>query len=379
MIITIEDAESLIHILKNVVGVTEVKQTMPVLSNVLIRVDSAGMHFSATDLEVQVQNTYNPGRSEEQIETTLPAKKLLDIIQALSSNKKITLHIESEKTTISAGKSELVLPALPANDFPLMKPISENRDESEYSQMSGEALSQGLTETSFCMAYQDARHYLNGLYFEKGDGKTTFVSTDGHRLALTSINSTNSDNQTDSCIVPRKCINELKRILASFKDISKKIITFNYNNKQIEFNIEGHAVTSKLIEGKFPEYKKVFPEELPNKLTLNKAEFKQHLSVMSQVANEKYKGVKLTINNKELLLSSTNSEQNQGKGKTAIPCEYQGEPMEIGFNLSYLLETIDVIPTQSVLIQISNSDGGCLITASDNDSNNKYIIMPMRV
>ncbi len=378
MIIIINKPEELVRVLKNVVGVSEVNQTMPVLSNVLIEADIDGLHFTGTDLEVQIKNTYPLPRTEDGVKTTLPAKKLLDIVQALSNHKEITFDIEDQKTTISAGKSELVLPSLPANDFPVMQ--TQTTEDKAISKIKAGELLTSLSETSFCMAYQDARHFLNGLFFEKKNNETVFVSTDGHRLALSKCPGEHAEANPNNCIIPRKCVMELKRILATFKDISQKLIEFSYDNKQIHFNVEGHDITSKLIEGTFPDYNKVFPEELPNKLLVEKNEFKQHLSVMSQVANEKYKGVKLTITANELLLTSTkNIEQNQGKGKTSIACEYTGENLEIGFNLSYLLETIDVISTDNVLIQIKNSEGGCLISSTDETPKNKYVIMPMRV
>ena len=227
------------------------------------------------------------------------------------------------------------------------------------------------------MATQDARHFLNGMFLEVSEKKLTVVATDGHRLSMSSAKVDNPAEEPVSCIIPRKCITEIKRILTTFKDNKENIVEFMVTEREIIIKIDGFTVKSKLIEGNYPDYKKVFPDSLPHKLTTDKQDLKSALQRMSILSNEQFKGVKLTLNKTDVTLSTNNPSLEEGED--SIPCEYSGESFDIGFNLSYLLEVIDVISSDNIEIQLNNADSGCLISSQDETSMNKYIIMPMRV
>ena len=179
------------------------------------------------------------------------------------------------------------------------------------------------------------------------------------------------------CIIPRKCILEIKRILSSFKDNKENIIDFNITDNDFMFKAGDYLIKSKLIEGNYPDYNKVFPESLPHKLDLNKQDFKSALQRMSILSNEQFKGVKLSLSESSVTLSTNNPSLEEGEDN--ISCIYTGDNFDIGFNLTYLLEVIDVISSENIILQLNNSDSGCLISSSDDVALNKYIIMPMRV
>ena len=368
MIVTFRTADFL-DTLKNIVGVAENKQNMPILANVYFKVGSGSLVMAASDLEVEVFSS-EPFSSTEEAETTLNARKLFDIVKSLEEKEEITLRLEENKTTISAGKSKFVLTAMNPAEFPLM----EREERGSDLQIESHNLLSLFNETSFSMAHQDARHYLNGLFLNSKGKEITAVATDGHRLAISEGSGTTGENNINA-IVPRKCILEIKRILAGVKGNKEHLTEVMCNNKQISFKIGKLVVTSRLIEGSYPEYKKVIPEALPNHLTLDRKTFKGSLHKMAILSNEQYRGVKLVLAKNELKLAANNPAQEEGED--LIPCEYKGEEIEVGFNVSYLLEVLEVLDEDKIMMKLNNSDTGCLITCEKNTP--QYIIMPMRV
>jgi DNA polymerase-3 subunit beta len=356
MIISIQ-REKLINPLKQMVGVSEKKQTMPILGNVLLRSEGGLLLLVSSDLEVEV-STLIAYETEEGVDTTLPARKFLDILKSLPGSDLVDIEISETKATIKSGRSKFTLATIPGSEFPYKEEVHEFK----FSALALD-LDNLIGQTGFSMATQDARHFLNGMFLEVSKNKLTVVATDGHRLSMSSAATVNPTEEPVSCIIPRKCITEIKRILTTFKDNKANIVEF--------------MVTSKLIEGNYPDYKKVFPESLPHKLTTNKQDLKSALQRMSILSNEQFKGVKLTLNKTDITLSTNNPSLEEGED--SIPCEYSGENFDIGFNLSYLLEVIDVISSDNIEIQLNNADSGCLISSNDEASMNKYIIMPMRV
>ena len=182
---------------------------------------------------------------------------------------------------------------------------------------------------------------------------------------------------TSTCIIPRKCITEIRRILADFRGNKDHLVDFSINSNDIIVKIGPYIIKSKLIEGNYPDYKKVFPDSLPHKLDVDKQAFKSALQRMSILSNEQFKGVKLSLSESEVKLSTNNPSLEEGED--SVGCTYSGDSFDIGFNLTYLIEVIDVIQSENIVLQLNNSDSGCLISSTDNDSVNKYIIMPMRV
>tara|TARA_Y100000748_G_C15483696_1_gene483911 strand:- start:925 stop:2040 length:1116 start_codon:yes stop_codon:yes gene_type:complete len=371
MIISI-GKDKLIEPLRHIVGVSEKKQTMPILGNVLLRASNGKLLLVSSDLEVEIAAELDYP-FDGQIETTLPARKLLDIVKSMPGDDPITINIEQTKAIIKSGKSKFTLATLPAIDFPYKKGVESN---SPYS-INIADLDNVIGQTSFSMAVQDARHFLNGLFLELDSDRLTVVATDGHRLAMSSCKTTNTIEAAVSCIIPRKCIIELKRILASFKDNNKNLAEVLISNTEITIKISTYTIKSKLIDGNYPDYNKVFPESLPHKLSANRDDFKQSLQRMAILSNEQFKGVKLSLMNDEIKLTTTNPSQEEGED--SLECVYSGDSFDVGFNLTYLLEVIDVVTSDDLELQLNNSDSGCLIVSSNDNTVNKYIIMPMRV
>ena len=359
---------SLVDPLKNIVGVSEQNQTMPILGHLLMEFRDGVCFLTATDLEVQVSFSYDIGVSEN-IRITVPARKFSDILRSLETEN-VTLEISPKDILIKSGKSKFRVSTLNPDDFPVI-----TDDLADSMKIDSEALLKLVNSTSFSMGYQDARHFLNGLYVEFSQSDITAVATDGHRLAYSS-SACELPSSGKTCIVPRKCINELKRILSSFSEINGVLTEVNVSSKNIQFNIHGYKLLSKLVEGNYPDYNKVFPKSLPNNLKVDRLLLKSALQRLSILSTEQFKGVKFKLSNSLLNLSTINSQQESGD--ESIECVYGGDELEIGFNLSYLLETLDVISTQQIAIHLGGSDSGCLVTA-DGDESSKYIIMPMRV
>ena len=370
MIIKIQK-EKLIEPLKNLVGVAEKKQTMPILGNVLFRADNQKLLIVGSDLEVEI-STRIDYMVDGELNTTLPGRKLLDILKSLPGEEDVTIDFNDEKATIKSGKSRFVLASLPGSDFPY------DKEDIDYGfKVAAGSLDNLISQTAFSMAVQDARHFLNGMFFEVGSDKITVVATDGHRLSMSACNQINTLEESVNCIIPRKCIMEIKRILSGFKDNKDHLVNFNILSNHFYFSVDDYFVKSKLIEGSYPDYNKVFPESLPHKLDVDKNEFKSALQRMSILSNEQFKGVKLSLSSSETKLSTNNPSQEEGED--SVSCSYSGENLDIGFNLTYLIEVIDVISSDNIVLQLNNSDSGCLISSKDNDALNKYIIMPMRV
>lgn len=370
MIIKIEK-NKLIEPLKNLVGVAEKKQTMPILGNVLFRTEHKSLLLVASDLEVEI-STQVDYQSEEALDSALPGRKLLDILRSLPGDGDVTIDFNEDKATIKSGKSRFVLASLPGSDFPY------DKEEADYKfEASADSLEGLINQTAFSMAVQDARHFLNGMFFEVASDKITVVATDGHRLSMSACNQTNPAEPSVNCIIPRKCITEIKRILSGFKDNKDHLVSFNIQSNHFYFKIDQYFVKSKLIEGNYPDYNKVFPESLPHKLDVDKNELKSALQRMSILSNEQFKGVKLSLSSSEVKLTTNNPSQEEGED--SISCSYTGDNLDIGFNLTYLVEVIDVISSENIVLQLNNSDSGCLISSNDNKALNKYIIMPMRV
>ena len=370
MIISIAK-ENLIEPLKHMVGVSEKKQTMPILGNVLIRGTGETLLLVSSDLEVEI-STEIVYPVDSTVDTTMPAKKLLDILKSLPGSNPVSIEILETKAVIKSGKSKFTLATLSGSEFPYQPQSNDFKFK-----VAARDFDSLIAQTGFSMATQDARHFLNGMFLETSKNNLTVVATDGHRLSMSSCDTENNTDQPVSCIIPRKCITEIKRILTTFKDNKENLVEFSIQEKEIIFKIDNFSIKTKLIEGNYPDYKKVFPESLPNKLIVNKQDLKSALQRMSILSNDQFKGVKLTLNKTDMVLSTNNPSLEEGED--SIPCSYTGDTFDIGFNLSYLLEVIDVISSDNIEIQLNNSDSGCLISSEDKSSHNKYIIMPMRV
>lgn len=360
---------ALVEPMKNIASVSDPKQTLPILGNTLFRINDRVLTLLSSDLEVEVCYSCEIDCDAE-ISSTIPSRKFADILKSLDADI-TSLEFGENSVIIKGGKSRFKVATLPASDFPISNP-GETKDI----KIGAGELTDLMNKTSFSMGYQDARHFLNGLYLESNENTLVAVATDGHRLAL-SETVVEDLAEMSTCIIPRKCISELKRILTTDNVNKGNLITIGINSKNLIAKTDRYVVKSKLIEGKYPDYRKVFPDDLPNTLKLNKSSFKSALHRMSILSSEQYKGVKLSLGTSSLDLTTTNPLQE--KGEDNVDCSYNGEPMEVGFNLAYLLEVIDVIDTDTVQLRFGTQDTGCLVTSDESAPKSKYIIMPMRV
>ena len=363
------NTRDLLDKIKNIAPTAEAKQTLMILGNLVIKVSGNSAQTTASDLEIEVSSSIDC-KCDGDCEFTIPARKLLEILNALTDHENVTFTVLEGKVDITAGKSKISLPTLPASDFPFMDLITTDG----MMPIENEDLSKIINKTSFAMAYQDARHFLNGLYMCAQNGKIVSVCTDGHRLAKYVSNISCNDDL--SIIVPRKAILEINRILTYFSNNSNNIITFSYNKQNFIVQINDFRIISKVIEGNYPNFNKVIPESTSANITVDKKTLKTSLNIISKVVNQQYKGVKLTPQQDTMHLISSNTDSEIGEDQ--IDVTYDGEDISIGFNISYLQDVIDVIEGDTLQICINDQNSGCLLKGND-DPNSIFVIMPMRV
>ncbi len=363
------NTKNLVNKIKNIAPTAEAKQTLLILGNMVIDVNGKKAHMTASDLEIEVSSQIDC-ESESDCRFSLPARKLLEILNALSDHEDVTFELADKKVDITAGKSKISLPTLPPEDFPFM---TRENDE-KMSSINSNELANIINKTSFAMAYQDARHFLNGLYLCSDNGKIVSVCTDGHRLAKYTSSVTTEDDL--SIILPRKAVLEINRILQSFNDNSEIIMNYTYNKANFIIEISDYRITSKLIEGNYPNFNKVIPESTTSEIIADKKTLKNSLNIISKVVNQQYKGVKLTPQKTTMHLISSNTDSEVGEDQ--IDVSYSGNEMSIGFNISYLQDVIDTIDGDSVHICVNDQNSGCVLKGSD-DPDSIFVIMPMRV
>lgn len=359
--------DELLPSLQIVNSVVERRHALPALSNLLISTGPSGITLTGTDMEVELISTIKQGLKEER-EFTVPARKLLDICRALPAESTLEFSVEKDQVTIKSGKSRFTLATLPAKDFPSTE-TSEPIVEFVITQGELKAL---IEDTMFAMAQQDVRYYLNGMLLELSEHTLKAVATDGHRLALKEINHETGAKELKQVIVPRKGILELARLLANTEEMVKVLISKNH----IRMEIDSILFTSKLIDGRFPDYERVVPGESNNSLKANRSDLKQSLTRASILSNEKYKGVRIILKKDSLKAFAHNPEQEEAEEELEV--EYSGDEMEIGFNVTYLLDAINAIKTEKVIMATTNPDSSCLLLPDDKNSC-KYVVMPMRL
>jgi DNA polymerase-3 subunit beta len=361
------EKEILLNPLQQIIGAVEKKQTMPALSNVLIRTSENSLTLTATDLEIELVSQINI-IVDEPGEITVPARKLLDIYKALPNEAIIKFSVVDGKARIQSGRSRFTLTTLPANDFPSLDTINSIY-EFEIPQ---NILRDIIDKTAFAMAQQDVRYYLNGLMLELSANYLRAVATDGHRLAYCQ-KETNADiADIKQVILPRKGVLELVRLLGDTKDSVKIIL--GSNHLQVEFN--GFRLTSKLIDGRFPDYNRVMPTGGDNILRVDRDQLRQALMRASILSNEKYRGIRLLLENNLIKLQAQNPDQEEADIEQEV--DYSGDDIEIGFNVNYLLDVLNVTNSDIVQATLSDSNSSFLLTYPDQ-TDCKYVIMPMRL
>jgi DNA polymerase-3 subunit beta len=358
--------ETILKPLQAVIGVVERRQTMPILSHVLLRVEGSKLSVTATDLEVELI-AETEVESQAAGETTVPGRKLYDICRALPDGCTVEFSTGAERLTIKAGRSRFTLSTLQAGDFPLVEEIA-----GEHSlEVSQSDLRWLIDKTQFSMAQQDVRYYLNGLLLET-EGKTLrAVATDGHRLALAEIELGAKAGRDEQVIVPRKGVHELSRLIDAEGTLSVVL-----GSNHIRVDCDGVRLTSKLIDGRFPDYQRVVPAKAPSVIKADRDVLRHALQRTGILSNEKYRGVRLELDEGSLVMSANNPDQEEAT--ESIEVEYSGGEMEIGFNVNYLLEALGAVDSEQVELHVTDSNSSCLVASPETDKV-KYVVMPMRL
>jgi DNA polymerase-3 subunit beta len=359
--------EALLKPLQLVIGVVERRQTLPVLSNVLLDVDADKLLIMGTDLEVQIVGSTQVQSSSESGKTTVPARKLLDICRSLPEDALIEFTTTDGKAKIESGRSKFTLSTLPANDFPS---VDQGVDEVEFS-AKAQLLKDLINATSFAMGQQDVRYYLNGVLWEVTNNQLRLVATDGHRLALSDGVCDASLEGKKSIILPRKGITELSRLLND----EEVMVSIGSNHIKVEGG--GYSFTSKLIEGKYPDYSCVMPKGGDKTVIGNREELKKAFMRTAILANQEYHGVRIHLKSGSMIIVASNSEHEEALESVSVG--YSGGELEIGFNVSYLSDVLNVLEGQEIRFVLSDSTSSVLIDNNVSDSSSLYVIMPMRL
>ena len=359
--------EVLIKPLSSVVGIVEKRQALPILSNLLLVGNANKLTFTATDLEMQTSLNIDT-KIETDFEITISARKLFDITRALPENSELDFQINESRVNVKAGKSKFNLQTLPSKDYPLLK---KNDSESVSVKLSQNKLKGLLKQVDFAMAQQDIRYYLNGLLFEIQGQKLNIVGTDGHRLSFTSTKLDDSYEKKE-VIIPRKTIMELIKLL----DDSDEIVELEILNQQVTFKFGDIFIITKVIDGKFPDYNLVIPVGYENGFLIDRQMLLNAMQRASILSNEKYRGIRLVLSENNMQLITTNSEQEEAQEDIEIL--YNKEAIDIGFNVTYLIDVLNNIQFDQLSFTFKDSNSSCLVTIPNNDDY-KYVVMPMRI
>lgn len=359
--------DDLLSALQAVIGVVERRQTMPILSNLLLKAENDSLSVTATDLELELV-TRIPVSVTQPGSITVPARKLLDICRGLPESAEIQIELDEQRVRIVSGHSRFVLSTLPAAEFPFLDEI-EGGDSVSLPQSTLKRL---LERTQFAMAHQDVRYYLNGLLLVIGAEGVRAVATDGHRLALCDAEVDTGIEDTRQVIVPRKAIVELQRLLAA----SDELVRLTLSDNHIQVHLSDIRFTSKLIDGRFPDYQRVIPEEGDKRLTGDREAVRQALTRTAILSNEKFKGVRLSLDENRLRLQTHNPDQEEAEDE--IEVEYADDPIEIGFNVNYLVDALSVMEADEFTLELTGPDSSGLLREKGDDSS-QYVVMPMRL
>lgn len=359
--------EALLKPLQLVAGVVERRQTLPVLSNVLLVVDGQQLSLTGTDLEVELVGRVTLEEAAEPGEITVPARKLMDICKSLPNDALIDIRLDEQKLVVKAGRSRFTLSTLPANDFPT---VEEGPGSLTFNLVQSK-LRRLIDRTSFAMAQQDVRYYLNGMLLEVQSGVLRAVATDGHRLAMCAMQA-DVESEKHQVIVPRKGILEMARLLT--EQDGEVAIVLGQNH--IRATTGEFTFTSKLVDGKFPDYERVLPRGGDKLVVGDRQALREAFSRTAILSNEKYRGIRLQLAAGQLKIQANNPEQEEAEEEVMV--DYGGSALEIGFNVSYLLDVLGVMTTEQVRLILSDANSSALVQEADNDDSS-YVVMPMRL
>lgn len=359
--------ESLLAPLQQIVGVIERRQTLPILANVLLSLDAGLLELTGTDLEVQLVTRVSVD-SNDQGRITVPARKLLDICRLLPDRCELAIEVKEERFHVKSGRSRFVLSTMPGESYPEFDTGNAERRLS----FSSRALRRAMEKTLFAMAQQDVRYYLNGLLFEIDGGVMRTVASDGHRLALFEDGVNAGEAEQAQAIFPRKGVLELFRLLTDDDTELRMELASN----SVRVVMPDFQFSSKLIEGRFPDYRRVMPSRITRKLVAEKSGLKGALTRVSVLSTEKYRGVGLDIEAGTLRFKTQNPEHEEAEEEVQI--EYEGDAFSVGFNAAYLLEAVSNVESNEVSLSFADATGSCLVEDRD-DQRFRYIVMPMRI
>jgi len=368
MIVLKATQDKFLSVLQSVAGIVERRHTLPILANVLIRKTGALLQLTTSDLEIQIRTSAELGGDEGDFTTTVGARKLIDVLRSMPSDQTVSLESAQTKLVLKGGKSRFTLQTLPAEDFPL---VQEADSFGPVFSVPQKVLKELLSQVSFAMAVHDIRYYLNGILFVAEGKQLSLVATDGHRLAFSSA-TLDVEVPKQEVILPRKTVLEMQRLLSD----KEGAIEMQFASNQAKFSFEGMEFVTKLVEGKFPDYNRVIPKNHQNIVILGREPLLRSLQRTAILTSEKFKGVRLNIEPGTLRVASNNAEQEEAVDELDI--DYGGDSIEIGFNVTYLIDVLNNMNQDMVKIELADSNSSALLTIPDNAAF-KYVVMPMRI
>ncbi len=359
--------EALLKPLAQVVNVVERRQTLPVLANLLTQVSAGQLSLTGTDLEVEMVSRVAVDDAQDG-ETTIPARKLFDIVRALPDGSKVTLSQSGEKITVQAGRSRFTLSSLPANDFPSVDEV----EATERVSVPETALKELIERTAFAMAQQDVRYYLNGLLFDLADKRLRCVATDGHRLALCETALDEAVPTKRQIIVPRKGVQELQRLLEG----GDRTVVLEMGRNHIRIKRDDVTFTSKLIDGRFPDYEAVIPIGADREVLIDREALRAALQRAAILSNEKYRGVRLEMSPGLVRINAHNPEQEEAQEE--VEAETRVDALAVGFNVNYLLDALSALRDEQVVLQLRDANSSALVREASSERC-RHVVMPLRL
>jgi DNA polymerase-3 subunit beta len=368
MFIDKTEKETILKPLQVVIGIVERKQTLPILSNVLIEKEPGKIRFTATDLEIQITTTIETKDAANAVDSiTMGGKKLQEILRILPDQSKISIETKENKALIKSNKSRFSLQTLPVQDFPKLNVQLKSASKIVLPQALLKTL---LLSVQYAMAQQDVRYYLNGVLLIVEENSLKVVATDGHRLAFNS-GKIDGEHEKQEIIIPRKAVTELCKMLAD----TKETVDIEFSQQQMKLDFSGITLITKVIDGKFPDYERVIPK-YSNHLTMDRMLVQQALQRAAILSNEKFRGVRFVLTEKNLSIISSNSEHEEAQEE--IETDYHGEALDIGFNVNYLMDGLNNISSEMAVFSFGDPNSSILITTPENQEF-RYVVMPMRI
>ncbi len=368
MIVLKATQDKVLAVLQSVAGIVERRHTLPILANVLIRKTGNALQFTTSDLEVQIRTTAELGGDTGDFTTTVNARKVIEVLRTMPGDQTVSLESSQDKLLLKGGKSRFTLQTLPAADFPL---VQEAANFGPAFSVPQKTLKHLLGQVACAMAVQDIRYYPNGILFASELKTRSLVATDGHRLAFASAE-LDVEVPKQEVILPRKTVLELQRLLSD----ADGALEMRFANNQAKFCFGALEFVTKLVEGKFPDYNRVIPRNHHNSVTLGRTALLASLQRTAIMTTDKFKGVRLNLEPGLLRVASSNAEQEEAVDELDI--DYGGDAIEIGFNVSYLIDALASMEQDMVQIALADGNSSALVTLPDSQ-NFKYVVMPMRI